>query len=114
MLGDGLLKYWKMILAAGIIFAVRGLFLQSSYPIVGKIVEFFSFAFVAIVTYVLGYKNVSGEAEKQIKVEIEKLVKQDIRFKFAGDRAIKNLKAPLTEKNNLRGFGDGVCCFNPR
>ncbi|MCX7737993.1 MAG: hypothetical protein N2Z80_01050 [Hydrogenothermaceae bacterium] len=98
MLGDFLLRYWKIILGLGLVMAVGGLFLQTSSPILGKIVEFFGFAFVAVVAYVLGYKNASDEAEKQIKAEIEKLVKQDIRFKFAGDRAIKNLKAPLTGK----------------
>ncbi|MCX7760682.1 MAG: hypothetical protein N2Z81_05790 [Hydrogenothermaceae bacterium] len=98
MLSDFLLKYWKIILGVGIVFAVGGLFLQSTSPILGKIIEFFGFALVAIVAYVLGYKNASDEAEKQIKGEIEKLAKQDIRFKFAGERAIKNLKSPLSGK----------------
>lgn len=98
MLGEFLLKYWKFILAIGVVMAVAGLFLQMNFSILGKIVEFFGFSLVAVVAYVLGYKNASDEAEKQIKSEIEKLAKQDIRFKFAGDRAIKNLKAPLTGK----------------
>jgi len=98
MLGDILLKYWKIILGVGIVLAAGGLFLQQTLPVIGKIVEFIGFSFVAIVAYVLGYKNASDEAEKQIKAEIEKLAKQDIRYKFAADRAIKNIKAPLTGK----------------
>lgn len=98
MIGDFLLRYWKIILGVGILLAVGGLFLQTNWPIFGKIIEFFGFAFVAVVAYVLGYKNASDEAEKQIKAEIEKLAKQDIRFKLAGDRTIKNLKKPLTGK----------------
>ncbi len=98
MLGDILLKYWKIILGVGIVFAVGGLFLQQTMPIIGKIVEFFGFALVAIVAYVLGYKNASDEAEKQIKAELEKLAKQDIRYKFATERAIKNVKGPLSKK----------------
>lgn len=98
MLGDILLKYWKIILGVGIVFAVGGLLLQQTMPIIGKIVEFFGFALVAIVAYVLGYKNASDEAEKQIKAELEKLAKQDIRYKFATERAIKNVKGPLSKK----------------
>lgn len=98
MLGDILLKYWKIILGVGIVFAIGGLFLQQTMPVIGKIVEFFGFALVAIVAYVLGYKNASDEAEKQIKAELEKLAKQDIRYKFAAERAIKNVKGPLSKK----------------
>lgn len=98
MLGETILKYWKFILGAGIIMAVGGLFLQSTSTVLGKIVEFFGFALIAIVAYVLGYKNASDEAEKQIKAELEKLAKQDIRYKFASERAIKNLKVPLSGK----------------
>ncbi|MGC9120676.1 MAG: hypothetical protein ACP5G3_04365 [Sulfurihydrogenibium sp.] len=98
MLGETILKYWKIILGVGIVMAVGGLFLQSSSLVFGKIVEFFGFSLIAIVAYVLGYKNASDEAEKQIKAELEKLAKQDIRYKFAADRAIKNLKAPLSGK----------------
>ncbi len=97
MLGDFLLKYWKIILGVGIVLAVGGLFLQQTLPVIGKIVEFFGFALIAITAYVLGYKNASDEAEKQIKAEIEKLAKQDIRYKFAAERAIKNIKGPLSK-----------------
>jgi len=93
MIGDFILKYWKFLLGIGIIMAVGGLFIPNI--ILSKIVEFTGFSFIAITAYVLGYKVASDEAEKLIKAEIEKFAKQDIRYKFAAERAIKNLKAPL-------------------
>ncbi len=91
MLADFLLKFWKILVPIGILMAIGALFIPN--VVLSKIVEFTGFAILAVNAYVLGYKMATQEAEKQIKAEMEKLAKQDIRYKFATERVIKNLKS---------------------
>ena len=93
MLADFLLKYWKIILAVGIILAIGGLLIPNQ--ILGRIVEFTGFALIAMNAYVLGYKMATDEATKYIKDELEKLAKKDIRYKLATERMLKNIKGKI-------------------
>ncbi len=90
MVADFILKYWKFLVAFGVILAIGALFIPNN--IVSRIVEFTGFSILAVSAYVLGYKMATDEAEKYIKSEMEKLAKRDIRYKVASDRMIKNLK----------------------
>jgi hypothetical protein len=90
LLADFLLKYWKFILGIGIALAIGGLFIPN--VVLSKIVEFIGFALIAMTAYVLGYKTATDEATKYFKEELEKLAKRDIRYKFATEKLIKNLK----------------------
>ncbi len=90
MVADFILKYWKFLVALGVILAIGALFIPNN--IVSRIVEFTGFSILAVSAYVLGYKMATDEAEKYIKSEMEKLAKRDIRYKVASDRMIKNLK----------------------
>ncbi|ACO04116.1 MAG TPA: hypothetical protein DEP48_01625 [Persephonella sp.] len=93
MLAQNIIKYWKFLLAIGIILAVGGLFIPNQ--ILGKIVEFTGFAILAVTAYVLGYKMATDEAEKYIRSEMEKLAKRDIRYKLASEKMIKHLKGKI-------------------
>ncbi|WP_456401164.1 hypothetical protein [Persephonella sp.] len=93
MLAQSIVKYWKFLLAIGIILAVGGLFIPNQ--ILGKIVEFTGFAILAVTAYVLGYKMATDEAEKYIRSEMEKLAKRDIRYKLASEKMIKHLKGKI-------------------
>jgi len=93
LLADFLLKYWKFILAIGIVLAIGGLIIPNQ--ILGRIVEFTGFALIAINAYVLGYKMATDEATKYIKDELEKLAKKDIRYKLATERMLKNIKGRI-------------------
>lgn len=93
MVADFILKYWKFLVALGVILAIGALFIPNN--IVSRIVEFTGFSILAVSAYVLGYKMATDEAEKYIKSEMEKLAKRDIRYKVASDRMIKNLKRKL-------------------
>ena len=93
MVADFILRYWKFLVALGIILAIGALFIPNN--IVSRIVEFTGFSILAVSAYVLGYKMATDEAEKYIKSEMEKLAKRDIRYKVASDRMIKNLKRKL-------------------
>lgn len=93
MLAQNIIKYWKFLLALGIILAVGGLFIPNQ--ILGKIVEFTGFAILAVTAYVLGYKMATDEAEKYIRSEMEKLAKRDIRYKLASEKMIKHLKGKI-------------------
>ncbi len=93
MLAQNIIKYWKFLLALGIILAVGGLFIPNQ--IIGKIVEFTGFAILAVTAYVLGYKMATDEAEKYIRSEMEKLAKRDIRYKLASEKMIKHLKGKI-------------------
>ncbi len=90
MLAQTLLKYWKILIAVGVILAVGALFIPNQ--ILSKIVELTGFSILAITAYVLGYKMATDEAEKYIKEEMEKLAKQDIRYKIMKDKMVKGLK----------------------
>ncbi len=90
MLAQTLLKYWKILIAVGVILAVGALFIPNQ--IVSKIVELTGFSILAVTAYVLGYKMATDEAEKYIKEEMEKLAKQDIRYKIMKDKMVKGLK----------------------
>ncbi|WP_457641125.1 hypothetical protein [Persephonella sp.] len=93
MLAQNIVKYWKFLLAIGIILAVGGLFIPNQ--ILSKIVEFTGFAILAVTAYVLGYKMATDEAEKYIRSEMEKLAKRDIRYKLASEKMIKHLKGKV-------------------
>jgi len=93
MLAQFLMKYWKFILPVGIVLVIGALFIPNQ--ILSRIVEITGFAILAILAYVLGYKNATEDAEKMIKSELEKLAKQDIRYKFASDRIFKQLKGKM-------------------
>ncbi|WP_457621704.1 hypothetical protein [Persephonella sp.] len=93
MLAQNIIRYWKILLAIGIILAVGGLFIPNQ--ILGKIVEFTGFAILAVTAYVLGYKMATDEAEKYIRSEMEKLAKRDIRYKLASEKMIKHLKGKI-------------------
>ncbi|RUM51020.1 MAG: hypothetical protein DSY47_00360 [Hydrogenothermus sp.] len=90
MLATTILKYWKILLAVGIILAIGALFIPNQ--ILSKIVEMTGFAILALTAYVLGYKMATDEAEKYIKEEFEKLAKRDIRYKVMKDQMIKGLR----------------------
>lgn len=90
MLATTILKYWKILLAVGIILAIGALFIPNQ--ILSKIVEMTGFAILALTAYVLGYKMAADEAEKYIKEEFEKLAKRDIRYKVMKDQMIKGLR----------------------
>jgi hypothetical protein len=90
MLAQTLLKYWKILLAVGIILAIGALFIPNQ--IISRIVELTGFSILAITAYVLGYKMATDEAEKYIKEEMEKLAKQDIRYKILKDKMAKGLR----------------------
>lgn len=90
MLATTIFKYWKILLAVGIILAFGALFIPNQ--IISKIVEMTGFSILAITAYVLGYKMATDEAEKYIKEEFEKLAKRDIRYKVMKDKVIKGLR----------------------
>ncbi len=90
MLAQTLVKYWKILVAVGIILAIGALFIPNQ--IISKIVELTGFSILAITAYVLGYKMATDEAEKYIKEEMEKLAKQDIRYKILKDKMAKGLR----------------------
>ncbi len=93
MVADFILKYWKFLVAVGVIMAIGALFIPNN--IVSRIVEFTGFSILAVSAYVLGYKMATDEAEKYIKSEMEKLAKRDIRYKVAADRMIKHIKSKV-------------------
>ncbi len=90
MLATTIFKYWKILLAVGIILAFGALFIPNQ--ILSKIVEMTGFSILAITAYVLGYKMATDEAEKYIKEEFEKLAKRDIRYKVMKDKVVKGLR----------------------
>jgi len=90
MLAQTLLKYWKILLAVGIILVIGSLFIPNM--ILYKIVELTGFSILAVTAYVLGYKMATDEAEKYIKTEMEKLAKHDIRYKLLKDKMAKGLR----------------------
>ncbi len=91
MVADFILKYWKFLVALGVILAIGALFIPNN--IVSRIVEFTGFSILAVSAYVLGYKMATDEAEKYIKSELEKLAKKDIRYKIAAERMTKHIKS---------------------
>ncbi len=93
MLLDFLLKYWKFVLAIGIVLAVGGLFIPNQ--ILSRIVEFTGFGILALTAYVLGYKIATDEATKYFKEEMEKMAKRDIRYKIATEKMVKHLKGKI-------------------